>query len=72
MRRASLQACRERRAWKSGRPSSSRQTASPSRMTLSTGRRAIAAPINGKSLAQFRPLRDHRYTTPFSRRAMRR
>jgi hypothetical protein len=62
------QACRERRAWKSGRPSSRRQTASPSMMTLSTGRRAIAAPIFGKSLAQFRPVRDHKYTTPLSHR----
>jgi hypothetical protein len=44
--------------------------ASPSRMTLSTGRRAIAAPINGKSPAQLRPLRDHKCTTRLSRRAM--
>jgi hypothetical protein len=41
-------------------------------MTLSTGRRAIAAPIDGKSLAQFRPVRDHRYPRPLSHRAIRR
>ena len=41
-----------------------------SRMTLSTGRRAMAAPIAGKSLAQFRPVRDHRYTTPLLHRTM--
>ena len=42
-------------------PSSRRQTASPSRMTLLAGSRAIAAPFVGKSLAQGppSPLRKH-------------
>ena len=60
MRRAVLPVRCDRRALKSEEPSSRRQTASPSMMTLSVGSARIAFVIAGKASVQLLPLRDHR------------